>query len=148
MRYHQLRAWRARYRSLHVGGLARLRCRAGGVVGRLLCQAGGAAGWRVRRRGCDAREHKCHLCSRSASELKTGTDHFLVAARVEFGTGNRHGPFFGRCPRGVQLLRVVGRTRRRAVAPMPGKWCGRGGGFDARQVVWQEGRSSEFFGPL
>ena len=78
----------------------------------------------------------CHLCSPSASELKTGTDHFLVAARVEFGTGNRHGPFFGR-PRGVQLVRVVGRTRR-AVAPMPGRWCGRGGGFDARQVARQE----------
>ena len=26
---------------------------------------------------------------------------FLVAARVEFGTGNRHVPFFRSCPRGV-----------------------------------------------
>ena len=75
-----------------LGGLAWLRCRAGGAAGprhffpgknpdlgaglagwRLLCRAGGAARWRVRRRGC---EHKCHLCSRSASELKTGTDHY------------------------------------------------------------------------
>ena len=64
---------------------------------------------------------------------KTGTDHFLVAARGKFGTGNRRGPFFGPS-RGVQLLRVVGQTRR-AVAPMPGRWCGRGGGFDARQVA-------------
>ena len=37
----------------------------------------------------------------SASELETGTNHFLVAARVEFGTGNRHVPFFWSCPRGV-----------------------------------------------
>ena len=41
---------RARYRS-HVGGLARLRCRAGGAAGRLLCRAGSAAGmWRARYR--------------------------------------------------------------------------------------------------
>ena len=32
---------------------------------------------------------------------ETGTNHFLVAARVEFGTGNRHVPFFGTCPCGV-----------------------------------------------
>ena len=31
-------------------------------------------------------------------ELETGTNHFLVAARVEFGTGNRHVPFFRSCP--------------------------------------------------
>ena len=30
--------------------------------------------------------------------LETGTNHFLVAARVEFGTGNRHVPFFRSCP--------------------------------------------------
>ena len=36
-----------------------------------------------------------------ALELETGTNHFLVAARVEFGTGNRHVPFFRSCPRGV-----------------------------------------------
>ena len=36
-----------------------------------------------------------------ASELETDTNHFLVAARVEFGTGNRHVPFFRSCPRGV-----------------------------------------------
>ena len=41
---------------------------------------------------------KWHLCFRSASELETGTNHFLVAARVEFGTGNRHVPFFRSCP--------------------------------------------------
>ena len=41
---------RARYRS-HVGGLARLRCRAGDAAGTLLCRAGGAAGmWRARYR--------------------------------------------------------------------------------------------------
>ena len=34
-----------------------------------------------------------------ALELETGTNHFLVAARVEFGTGNRHVPFFRSCPR-------------------------------------------------
>ena len=39
---------------------------------------------------------------RSASELETDTNHFLVAARVEFGTGNRHVPFFRSCPRGVR----------------------------------------------
>ena len=98
--------------------------------GRLRCRAGGAAGWR------SANPYDRHGVGVLASELETGTNHFLVAARVEFGTGNRHHPFFGRCPRGVQLLRVVGRTRRRAgVAPMPGRWCGRGGGFYARQVA-------------
>ena len=29
---------------------------------------------------------------------QTPTNHFLVAARVEFGTGNRHVPFFRSCP--------------------------------------------------
>ena len=33
-----------------------------------------------------------------ALELETGTNHVLVAARVEFGTGNRHVPFFWSCP--------------------------------------------------
>ena len=45
--------WRARYRSLHAG------------------------------QECDARKHKWHLCFRSASELETGANHFLVAARVD-----------------------------------------------------------------
>ena len=40
-----------------------------------------------------------------ASELETDTNHFLVAARVEFGTGNRHVPFFRSCPRGVPRFR-------------------------------------------
>ena len=59
--------WRARYRSLHVGGLAWLRCRAGGAAGM----------WRARYRSlhvaglarlgqeCDAGKHKWHLCFRS-----------------------------------------------------------------------------------
>ena len=29
-----------------------------------------------------------------SSELETGMSHFFGVARVEFGTGNRHGPFF------------------------------------------------------
>ena len=61
--------------------------------------------WRGREApmpGRNARKHKWHLCFRSASELETGTNHFLVAARLEFGTGNRHVPFFRSCPRGVR----------------------------------------------
>ena len=49
------------------------------------------------------------------------------------GTKNRHGPFFGCCPRGVQL-RVVGRTRR-------GLWlrCRAGGaaGLLCRAGMWR-----------
>ena len=36
-----------------------------------------------------------------SSELETGMSHFFGVARVEFGTGNRHVPFFRSCPRGV-----------------------------------------------
>ena len=56
----------------------------------------------------------------SASELKTGTDHFLVAARVEFGTGNS--------PRGVHWANPSGCGSDAGQVVRPG-------GFDGRQVV-------------
>ena len=52
-----------------------------------------------------------------ALELETGTNHFLVAARVEFGTGNRHVPFFRSCPRGVPRGVPVPQVR------VPGKFA-------------------------
>ena len=69
------------------------RARQGFYAGQVARPGGSDAG-----QECDARKHKWHLCFRSASELETGTNHFLVAARVEFGTGNRHVPFFRSCP--------------------------------------------------
>ena len=77
--------------------------RGGGFNARQVRQECAALGIEASDAGqeCDAGKHKCHLCFRSASELETGANHFLVAARVEFGTGNRHVPFFPSCPRGV-----------------------------------------------
>ena len=69
------------------------RARQGFYAGQVARPGGSDAG-----QECDAGKHKWHLCFRSASELETGTNHFLVAARVEFGTGNRHVPFFRSCP--------------------------------------------------
>ena len=94
--------WRARYRSLHVGGLARLPGRNVMLESISGTYAFEAAGWEapmLGRRGRVA-QYDRHGVGFFASELETGTNHFLVAARVEFGTGNRHHPFFGRCPRG------------------------------------------------
>ena len=73
------------------------RARQGFYAGQVVRPGGSDAG-----QECDARKHKWHLCFPSASELETGTNHFLVAARVEL-TGNRHVPFFRSCPRGVPL---------------------------------------------
>ena len=90
-----------------------LRCRAGAAG--LLCRAAGASqplakkaagppptrqprhfgeGWILFFPGMPGRNVLESISGTCASELETGTNHFLVAARVEFGTGNRHVPFF------------------------------------------------------
>ena len=106
-RHHQLRAsmsagWRGsagqvrrncrirqQFRIFFLGRIPTLaRARQGFYAGQVARPGGSDAG-----QECDARKHKWHLCFRSASELETGTNHFLVAARVEFETGMSH--FFG-----------------------------------------------------
>ena len=58
----------------------------GFYAGQVARQECGALGIEASNAGqeCDAGKHKWHLCFRSASELETGTTHFLGAARVEF----------------------------------------------------------------
>ena len=70
-----------------------------GLAGwRLRCRAGSAAGmWRARYRSLRCRAQVALVLLKCLG-LETGTNHFLVAARVEFGTGNRHVPFFPSCP--------------------------------------------------
>ena len=78
-----------------------------GLAGwRLRCRAGAAGMWRTRYRSLRCRAGMCSkaqvaLVLLKCLGLETGTNHFLVAARVEFGTGNRHVPFFRVAPRGV-----------------------------------------------
>ena len=98
--------WRARYRSLHVGGLARL------------CG-----------QECDAGKRKWHLCFRSALELETGTNHFLVAARVEFRVEfRRRRELRSDCSDSCRLRRAKARTQNIAplssegVSQMGGSW--------------------------
>ena len=103
MRHHQLRAWHAGYRSLHVGGLA--------WPGSRLCR-------------------KCLTSSQKMSRLSPHrTTSFFsweefrpwrglgrapmpgrwrgreVVFSKCLGTGNRHQPFFGCCPRGVLFFK-------------------------------------------
>ena len=75
-----------------------------GLAGwRLRCRAGAAGMWRARYQSLRCRAGMCSkaqvaLVLLKCLGLETGTNHFLVAAGVEFGTGNRHVPFFPSCP--------------------------------------------------
>ena len=124
-------AWRARYRSLHVGAelekrpLEREVVHSGGfyhplrttrttrrssvLPARLRCRAG-AAGWRTRSAQPPPYDRMIRVIRMTRS-----TQVALVFSKC-LGTENRHGPFFGCCPRGVP--RGVQTLRELNIAPL------------------------------